>query len=68
VEKGARMTVDDATRRTRALALAILIAALDWAALDDITTGREPSFWMEWTFLALSAPLLLALWHMARRS
>jgi hypothetical protein len=62
------MTVEDITRSTHATALAIVVAALDWAALDDITTGHEPSFWMEWTFLALSAPLLFVLWRTARRS
>ena len=61
------MTVEDVTRSTHATALTILVAALDWAALDDITTGHEPSFWMEWSFLALSAPLLFILWRTARR-
>lgn len=39
----------------------VLVAALDWAALDDITTGRQPSFWMEWTFLLASVPILALL-------
>jgi hypothetical protein len=62
------MSFEAAERRSRALALALLVGAVDFAALDDITTGHEPSFWMEWTFLALSAPLLFALWRTARRS
>ena len=61
------MSLDDAERGARALALAILIAALDFAALDDITTGHEPSLWMEWTFVALSVPLLFVLWRATRR-
>lgn len=39
--------------------LAILLA-LDWAALDDITTGSEPSFFGEWLIVIISIPLLLA--------
>jgi hypothetical protein len=62
------MTVEDVTRSTHATALAIVVAALDFAALDDITTGHEPSLWMEWTFMAASVPLLWLLWHASRRS
>ena len=37
-------------------------------ALDDITTGTEPSFALEWTWLALSTPLLCLLgWVLFRR-
>lgn len=61
------MTLERAVDGVRALALAIVIAALDFAALDDITTGREPSLWMEWTFVALSGPLLFLLWRATRR-
>ena len=43
----------------------IVILALDWAALDDITTGHQPDFVLEWTFLALSVPLL---WMLIGRS
>ena len=39
----------------------VAILALDWAALDDITTGQEASFVLEWWFVALSLPLLWAL-------
>jgi hypothetical protein len=37
-----------------ALAVAAVFLVLDLAALDDITTGSEPSFWQEYLFLALS--------------
>ena len=46
--------------------LAILVAAVDYAALDDITTGRDPSLWMEWAFLFASVPLLVMLWRAGR--
>jgi hypothetical protein len=44
---------------TRRLALIILfvLAALDYAALDDITTGFEPNFAAEWVMLVLSVPV-----------
>lgn len=41
--------------------LALVLLALDWAALDDITTGHEPSLVLEIALLALSAPLLVFL-------
>ena len=47
-------------RRLAWLSLGLVLAA-DWAALDDITTGRQPSFWMEWTFLLASVPILALL-------
>ena len=39
------------------VSIAILLA-LDWAALDDITTGKEPTHWQEWTIVVVSIPLL----------
>ncbi len=30
------------------------LLALDWAALDDITTGNEPNFFLEYTILLIS--------------
>ena len=32
----------------------LVILALDWAALDDITTGNEPSYLGEYAMLILS--------------
>lgn len=43
-----------------------VVLALDWLALDDITTGREPSFVLEWTFLFISLPVLWALVRLGR--
>lgn len=39
-------------------ALIIDLLALDWMALDDITTGNEPSYVGEWIVILLSIPLL----------
>lgn len=48
--------------------LAVLaVLALDYAALDDITTGREPGFVLEGVFLAVSVPLLALLGRTIRR-
>ena len=33
------------------------LAGLDYAALDDITTGSQPGFAAEWTMLVLSVPI-----------
>jgi len=38
--------------------LAVLVLALDWAALDDITTGHETSSALEYGMLLLSVPVL----------
>jgi len=38
-----------------------LVLGLDWLALDDITTGHEPSFVAEWAFVLASVPALWAL-------
>lgn len=35
----------------------IALLILDYAALDDITTGNEPNFLLEYLFLVLSIPL-----------
>ena len=54
------MTLQDNKKmRKRALGFAILVAlaAIDFAALDDITTGVQPTFTAEWTTLALSLPI-----------
>jgi len=45
----------------------VVLLALDWAALDDITTGREPSFLGEYLTLALSVPVIVFLLRAARK-
>ncbi|MHB1134800.1 MAG: hypothetical protein ACYC4L_20705 [Chloroflexota bacterium] len=55
--------------------LFFLVLALDWAALDDITTNRATTdFTLEWLWLAVSLPLLVGLiwaawreWRQSRR-
>lgn len=37
----------------------VVLILLDWAALDDITTGNEPSFVGEYAILIISVPLLI---------
>ena len=45
--------------------LALLL--LDFAALDDITTGNEPNFYLEYAILGMSLPLLGAcMWGLSR--
>jgi hypothetical protein len=50
----------------RSLAYTILavLAFLDYAALDDITTGVEPNFTAEWVMLVVSVPIT---WLLIRR-
>lgn len=44
---------------TRLLWLGVIaLAAIDWAALDDITTGHEPSLTAEYLTLAFSVPII----------
>jgi hypothetical protein len=54
--------------RTLILTLVSLaVLALCWLALDDITTGRQPSFYLEWAMVAVGAlwfgGLALARWR-----
>lgn len=46
------------TARGLVLVLALLLLALDWLALDDITTGTEPSHAFEWAMVIASLPLM----------
>ena len=41
---------------------------LSFAALDDITTGRQPSFVLEWAMVAATAMYLMALLWRRRQS
>lgn len=46
------------------IALSILaLLTLDWAALDDITTGTEPSHLLEWGMVVGSVVPLVALFR-----
>lgn len=39
--------------------MTIILLSLDWAALDDITTGHESSFLAEYLILLLSIPIFV---------
>ena len=54
-------------RKPLLVAMVLAILALDWAALDDITTGTEPDVRLEWAFVIVSVPLLAGLARLARR-
>lgn len=41
------------------IGLIVIFLLLDWAALDDITTGNEPSFFGEYLMLTVSIPVLV---------
>ncbi|KKU43322.1 MAG: hypothetical protein UX59_C0022G0008 [Microgenomates group bacterium GW2011_GWA1_46_7] len=51
-----------------AIAAVFVILALDWAALDDITTGREPDFTAEYAILITSLPALLFVRYLYRNT
>lgn len=36
------------------IGVVLFLLALNWAALDDITTGHEPNYWMEYDILLFS--------------
>ncbi len=48
-------------KRVLIASLVLVVLALDYAALDDITTGNQLDFTVEWTWLAFSSVFLGAL-------
>lgn len=42
-------------KKTAIWITSVVLLALCWLALDDITTGSEPSFLMEWLMVAGTA-------------
>ena len=54
-------------RRWMKLVFILLVLALIWAALDDITTGNETNYVGEWMVVAAGAATLLGLWVRERR-
>ncbi len=49
--------------------ISLVALALAWAALDDITTGSEPSFGLEWTMVGaaiLWLAFVVAIWRRHR--
>lgn len=51
---------------TWVIILALLV--LNWTALDDITTGHEPSYWEEWDTVVFSLIILGVLSYANRDS
>ena len=52
------------------LAVSLVVLALAYAALDDITTGRQPSFVLEWVMVAVALvwfAVVPVLWRRRRR-
>ena len=45
------------------LFILILLVLLDFAALDDLTTGLEPNFVGEWVIVILSIPAFVYLFY-----
>ena len=54
---------DEATSMKKVYLYIFLLALLilDFTALDDITTGREPNYFGEYATLIISVPLLIFL-------
>ena len=48
------------SRKCAGRVVTCLVALLALLALDDITTGVEPSFLMEWTMVAVASVWFLA--------
>ena len=49
------------------IAAILALLLLDFAALDDITTGNEPDVSLEYAMLAVSVPLFAAcVWGLSR--
>lgn len=55
-------------RRILVILVISVFILLDWAALDDITTGNEPNYWGEYAILLVSAAIFAyLLWRKIRR-
>ena len=58
--------------KTTKMALSIIIvglSVLSYLALDDITTGREPNYWLEWLFVGAGAIIIpLAIFGLLRKN
>ena len=50
------------------LFVTLLVLVLDFAALDDITTGSETSYWAEWDMLLFSAVIFGLIYYSLSRS
>lgn len=50
------------------VAISVLALGLSWLALDDITTGRQPSFTLEWLMVGATMAWFAGLGFRAWRS
>ncbi len=41
-------------KRAAIFTISIILLVLCWAALDDITTGDQPHYYLEWMFVSLT--------------
>ena len=48
-------------KRTLTIIISIVLLVLCYAALDDITTGDEPSHTLEWMFVSLTVTWFVGL-------
>ncbi|MDO8270061.1 MAG: hypothetical protein Q7T54_05340 [Candidatus Levybacteria bacterium] len=46
----------------------IIVLILDWLALDDITTGEEPSFFGEYAILIASVMIIPLIYYFWKKS
>jgi len=56
-------------KRILLISIVVFLLALDWLALDDITTGNEPNYYGEYTILASSVIVfgIVAIWNLKLR-
>ena len=47
-------------KRVFLIGFLVVLAVLDWLALDDITTGNQPSYMVEYLFLFVSFLVFLS--------
>ena len=57
-------------RRAILWTVSLILLGLAWLALDDITTGNQPHFVVEWTMVAAAAAWFVALaaWRLQHRN
>ncbi len=41
-------------KRSWSIFISVVLLLLSWAALDDITTGNEAKYHLEWMFISLT--------------
>lgn len=54
-------------KRSVLVFVSLALLALAWAALDDITTGHEPNFTLEWAIVGVTGCWFAGLVALRRR-